>query len=128
MIIYAYICLRDAFLELKIAKNGYCRNGVLFFAWDLGVILLSIPNFRISRFRFFFFLIQIFRYHRKMCRLFPCIPIFRGVFLLKVQKECVYVIMLKIKLVLVKNMFFGLKKGISELSRWVAQKHTAIER
>ena len=52
-----------------------------------------------------------------MCRLFPCIPIFRGGFLLKVQKECVYVIMLKIKLVLVKNMFFGLKKGISELSR-----------
>ena len=33
--------------------------------------------------------------------------------------------MLKIALVFVKNVFFGLKKGISELSRWVAQKHTA---
>ena len=33
--------------------------------------------------------------------------------------------MLKIALVLVKNIFFGLKKGISKLLRWVAQKHTA---
>ena len=37
-----------------------------------------------------------------MCRLFPYIPIFKGFFLLKVQKECVYVIMLKIALLLVK--------------------------
>ena len=43
------------------------------------------------------------------------------------QRERVYVIMLKTALVLVKNMFFGLKKGISELSRWVAQKHTAFD-
>ena len=50
---------------------------------------------------------------------------FLGVFLLKVQKGCVYVIMLKIALVLVKNIFFGLKKGISELLHWIAQKHTA---
>ena len=35
--------------------------------------------------------------------------------------------MLKIALVLVKNVFFGLKKGISELMHWVAPKHTAIE-
>ena len=33
--------------------------------------------------------------------------------------------MLKIALVLVKNVFFGLKKGISELLHWVAAKHTA---
>ena len=33
--------------------------------------------------------------------------------------------MLKIALVLVKNVFFGLKKGISELLHWVAPKHTA---
>ena len=45
--------------------------------------------------------------------------------LLKKQKECVYVIMLKIALVLVKDVFFGLKKGISELLHWVAAKHTA---
>ena len=62
-----------------------------------------------------------------MYRLFPCVPIFRGFFfLLKVQKECVYVIMLKIALVLVKSMFFSLKKGISRLAGWVAQKNTAV--
>ena len=33
--------------------------------------------------------------------------------------------MLKIALVLVKNVFFGLKRSISQLSRWVAQKHIA---
>ena len=33
--------------------------------------------------------------------------------------------MLKIALVLVKIVFFGLKKGISELLHWVAAKHTA---
>ena len=49
-----------------------------------------------------------------MCRLFPCLPIFKGVFLLKVQKKCVYVIMLKIALVLAKNVFFDVEKGISE--------------
>ena len=43
---------------------------------SLLVIFLGIPNFSI----FFFFLIQILRFHRKMCRLFPCIPIFRGFF------------------------------------------------
>ena len=48
-----------------------------------------------------------------MYRLFPCIPIIREFFQLKLQKECVYVIMLKITLVLLKNVFFGLKKGIS---------------
>ena len=49
-----------------------------------------------------------------MCRLFLCLPIFKGVFLLKVQKKCVYVIMLKIALVLAKNVFFDVEKGISE--------------
>ena len=62
-----------------------------------------------------------------MYRLFPCTPIFWGFFLLKVQKECVYVIMLKIALVLVEIYVLVGKKGISELSRWVAQKHTAVE-
>ena len=67
-----------------------------------------------------------------MYRLFPCIPIFRGFFLLKVQKGCVYVIMLKIALVLVKIYVLMYKrvtalekKGISELLHWIAQKHTA---
>ena len=54
-----------------------------------------------------------FRHHRKMYRLGTCIPIFRGFFSLKAQKGCVYMIMLKIVLVVVKNVFLGLKKGIS---------------
>ena len=33
--------------------------------------------------------------------------------------------MLKIALVLVKNVFFGFRKGISQLWYWVAPKHTA---
>ena len=33
--------------------------------------------------------------------------------------------MLKIPLLLAKNVFFGLENGISELLHWVAQKHTA---
>ena len=34
--------------------------------------------------------------------------------------------MLKIALVLVKNVCFDVKKSISRLLRWVAQKHTAL--
>ena len=51
---------------------------------------------------------------------------FLGVFLLKVQKGCVSVIMLKIALVLVKIYVLVGKKGISKLSRWIAAKHTAF--
>ena len=71
----------------------------------------DILRFKISK--KIFFLNLDFGYHRKMYRLVPCIPILGGG-VLKVQKECVYAIMLKIALVLVKNVFFGLKKGISE--------------
>ena len=60
-----------------------------------------------------------------MYRLVPCIPIFRSFFLLKARKGCVYVIMLKIALILVKNVSFGSKKSISGLERWIAPKHTA---
>ena len=55
--------------------------------------------------------------HWKMYRLVPCIPIFRGFFKLKVQKGCVYVIMLKIALILLKIYIFMGKKGISRLVR-----------
>ena len=34
--------------------------------------------------------------------------------------------MLKIALVLVKNVFFGLRKGISRLLHWVGQRNTAL--
>ena len=46
-----------------------------------------------------------------MYRLFPCIPIFRVFFLLKVQNGCVYVIMLKIALVLVKIYVWSEKRS-----------------
>ena len=46
-----------------------------------------------------------------MCRLFPCIPIFRGVFCLKSVKKCVRVVGLKIALLFVKNV----REGVSEL-------------
>ena len=50
-----------------------------------------------------------------MCRLLPFIPIFKGVFLLKLRKECIYMIMLKIALLLVKICFGG-KKGYKRVS------------
>ena len=94
---------------------------VLFFAWDLGVIFLGIPSFKILRFRKSFFLkIQILRCYRKMCWLFPCIPISGGFFWLKSVKKCVCVLVSKIALLLVKNVWFGVKKGISELGCYVA--------
>ena len=49
-----------------------------------------------------------------MSRLFPCIPIFRGFFVIKSVKKCVYV-MLKMALVLVKNVFFWFEKSINKL-------------
>ena len=45
-----------SFTNIAIFKNGYCRNEVLFFAWDLGVIFLGIPNFKILRFWEYFFI------------------------------------------------------------------------
>ena len=51
-----------------------------------------------------------------MCRLFPCIPIFRWFLLLKSAK--------RMCLLLVKSVCFGVKKGRSEFWRQVAQKHT----
>ena len=48
-----------------------------FFAWDLGVVFLGIPNFKILRFqKKCFYKILILSFHRKMCRFFPCIYIF----------------------------------------------------
>ena len=72
----------------------------------------------------FFFLILILDIIEKSIGCYLVYP-FLGVFLLKVQKECVHAIMLKAALVLVKNVFFGLKKGISELLHWIAAKPTA---
>ena len=67
-------------------------------------------RFKISR--KFLFLNLDFGYHGKMYRLVPCIPILRGFFVKSAKKICIcdYV---KITLVLVKNVFLGLKKSIS---------------
>ena len=60
-----------------------------------------------------------------MYSLGPCMPILRGVFLLKVQKGCVYVNILFLVLILFKICVFICKKGISTFLYWVAPKHTA---
>ena len=51
-----------------------------------------------------------FRRHRKMYRLVLCIPIFSGVFFIKSAKRMCICDYVKIALVLVKNVFFGLKR------------------
>ena len=61
-----------------------------------------------------------------MCWLYPCIPIFRGGFLIKkCKKKIVCVVGLKIALLLVKSVFINLGEGISESWRWLAAKYTA---
>ena len=62
-----------------------------------------------------------------MCKLFPYIPIFRGVFLLKSVKKCLCVMGLKIALLLVKSVFINLGEGMSELWHWLAAKYTTLE-
>ena len=79
---------------------------------------------RFSDFEFFFFLIQVLRSRRKMCRLFPCILIFKG-FFIKSVKKCVCVVELKIALLLLKNVFINVGKDISKLGRQIAAKRTA---
>ena len=64
-----------------------------------------------------------------MCGLFPCIPILgergaMGWFRLKSVNKCVSVIVLQIALLPVKSIFINVKKGMSELWRWLAAKHT----
>ena len=50
-----------------------------------------------------------------MYRLVLCIPIFSGFFFIKSAKRMCICDYVKIALVLVKNVFFDLKKGISGL-------------
>ena len=84
----------------------------IFFAWDLGVIFLGTPSFKILRFRKSFFLkIQILRCHRKMCRLFPYIPIFKGVFLVKSVKKMCMCAGVKNHIVTCEKCMFWCEKG-----------------
>ena len=63
-----------------------------------------------------------------MRKWFPCITIFRerGGRFIKGVKKCICVIVLKIALLLVKNVFIIVKKRMSELWRWVVAKHTTF--
>ena len=73
-----------------------------------------------------FFLLWALMCPTKMCRLFPCIPIFRwgGGRLLKSVKKIVCVVVLKITLLLVKSVFIKMGMGIRKLGCWIAAKHT----
>ena len=74
---------------------------------------LSIQSFKILRFWIGFFLkTQILRCLRKMCWLFPCIPIFRRSSSTKKFKKMCMCVGVKITLLLVKSACFGVKKGI----------------
>ena len=51
-----------------------------------------------------------------MCRLFPCIPIFKGLFLIKNRKiMCIYDYV-KNRIVTCENLCFGGKKGYKRIS------------
>ena len=62
-------------------KNEYYGNVGLSLAWDIGVIFLGVPDCAICDFWFFYFF--KFKPYGKMWRLFPCIPIFFRVSLIK---------------------------------------------
>ena len=61
-----------------------------------------------------------------MCSLFPCIRIFWFFFSIKSVKKCICVVGFKIALLPVKSLFINVRKGISELLRKVAPKHTTF--
>ena len=101
------------FLGLKIAKKWVLRELGFYFCLRFRCNFLGIPSFKILRFRKMFFF--KFSCHRKMCRLCPSIPIFRGFFSLKsVKKMCMCVGVKIFALLLVKNVCFGVIMGISE--------------
>ena len=61
-----------------------------------------------------FFLNSDFRYHRKMYRLFPCIPIFRGFFMIKSTKSMCLCDYVKNRIGTCWNLCFGGKKGYKQ--------------
>ena len=120
-----FICMIP-FLKLKIVKKWVLRKWVFIFCLRFRRHFLRHTNFLgFLKFREKNFFIRFLKYHRKMYRLGPCIPILRVLFWLKVQKRCVYVNILFLVMILAENVFIGLKKGISKKMHWVAAKHTA---
>ena len=59
-----------------------------------------------------------------MCRLFPCIPSFGGVFFIKKCKKNVCAMGLKNAMLPMKSVFINVKKGINELGASLTAKHT----
>ena len=108
---------------------GITRMGFYFLLEIQASFYFSHTGFR--RFKIskkFFLKIQILDIIEKCIRWVLVCP-FLGVFFgLKVQKGCAYVNVLKIALVLIKNVLLGLKKGISRLLSRIAAKHTASTR
>ena len=64
----------------------------------------------------FFFKKLDFRYRRKMSRLFPCIPIFRGVFFIKSAKRMCICNYVKIRIGTCKKCAFRFEKGYKRMS------------
>ena len=108
---------------------GITGRGQGVFAWDLGVIFVGIPNFKIFGFQKKKKKNRISRFYRKMCELFPFIPIFKGFFLLKSKKKMCICDYVKNRIVTFKIYGFLGRKGImetkGELVSQVAPKHTA---
>ena len=69
---------------------GYCRDGGFIFVWDLGVIFLGIPSFKILRFqKFFCFKFEVLGCHKIGVGCF-LVYLFLGVFFVdwKCKKMC----------------------------------------
>ena len=107
------------------------REWVLFFAWRFRRHFFRHTDFlRFKILRKFFFVFNLdFGYHRKMYRLIPCTPIlglfFCCCFFIKSAKRMCICDYVKNCIGTCKNVFFGLKKGISGLEHWIAPKHAA---
>ena len=67
-------------------------------------------------FEFFFFKIQILRFHRKMCGLFPCIPILRWFFLRKSAKQICMCDWVTNHIATCEKYFFRFKWGYKRIS------------
>ena len=76
----------------------------------------SIPNFKIFGFRKKKFLIWILRFHRKMCRLFPCITIFKWFFFIKSAKRMCICDYVKNHIGTCKKCVFWFQKGYKRIS------------
>ena len=105
---------------------GIAGMGFYFLLEIQASFVIGIPNFKILGFRkIFFFKFGFQGFIEKYVGCFLVYLVLKWFFLLKVQKECVFVIILKIALLLVKIYVLVGEKGISGLLRQVAAKPAA---